>query len=593
MRGLSVKEIAILEEQGCWAEDWADIMVEDDFATAAIRNVQFYGHVEIGTLNGSIEVAEGFLRRCCIRNAMLRNVVIGDECLIENVRGYISGYRIGHRCYISDCGIISAQEGATFGVGETLSVLNEGGDGNIVLYPGLTSQTAWLMVNYPEVRELAQRLAADFCQSNTALISTGTRIIGTKEITNTWIGEASEIKGATRLADCTIESTDEASTYIGSDVIMEKSVVAPGASITDGAKVTDSFVGESVHVGKGFSSEASVFFANSYMDNGEACAAFCGPFSTSHHKSTLLIGGAFSFYNAGSGTNQSNHAYKMGPIHWGTLARGSKTASGSHILWPATIGVFSMVMGKVQTHPKARKLPFSYVIAEGLKTNVVPGINIKTVGTWRDVGKWPKRDLRPRSVRRDLVNCAFPNPYVIQSVLEGKELLKQLQGKFGEDARVYEYKGCTIQHDALVKGLQYYDLIIRLFLYEYFTSNDAAENGEPQNGTWLDLCGMLAPKVEIDRIMQDVRSGSITTISELENILREIHAAYKSNARAYAQFVMQHEGGNMFVDQDYWLKEAEKAHAQWLQMVKTDAEREYQLGDVEEQQLRDFIAKIN
>jgi hypothetical protein len=238
-------------------------------------------------------------------------------------------------------------------------------------------------------------------------------------------------------------------------------------------------------------------------------------------------------------------------------------------------------------------LPFSYVIAEGLKTYVVPGINIKTVGTWRDIGKWPKRDLRPRSVRRDLVNCAFPNPYVIQHVLEGKELLKHLQTKFGEDAPVYEYKGCTIRHDALVKGLQYYDIIIRLFLYEYFATGDAAENGEPQNGTWLDLCGMLAPKVEIDRIMQDVRSGSITTISELENILREIHAAYKSNARAYAQFVMQHEGGNMFVDQDYWLKEAEKAHAQWLQMVKTDAEREYQLGDVEEQQLRDFIAKIN
>lgn len=592
MRELSVNEIAILEEQGCWAEDWTDILVEDDFATSAVQNVQFYGHVEIGSLNGSLEVAEGFRRRCCIKNAMLRNVSVGDECLIENVRGYISGYRIGNRCYIADCGILSAQEGATFGVGETISVLNEGGDGNVVLYPGLTSQTAWLMVNYPEVRALAQKRAAEFCQANTALIAAGTRIVGTKEITNTWIGEATEIKGATRLADCTIESTDEAGTFIGSDVIMEKSIVAPGASITDGAKVTDSFVGESVHVGKGFSSEASVFFANSYMDNGEACAAFCGPFSTSHHKSTLLIGGAFSFYNAGSGTNQSNHAYKMGPIHWGTLARGSKTASGSHILWPATIGVFSMVMGKVQTHPKARRLPFSYVIAEGLKTYVVPGINIKTVGTWRDIGKWPKRDLRPRSVRRDLVNCAFPNPYVIQHVLEGKELLKHLQTKFGEDAPVYEYKGCTIRHDALVKGLQYYDIIIRLFLYEYFATGDAAENGEPQNGTWLDLCGMLAPKVEIDRIMQDVRSGSITTICELENILSEVHAAYKSHARTYAQFVMQHEGGNMFVDQDYWLKEAENAHAQWLQMVRTDAEHEYQLGDVEESQLREFIAKI-
>ena len=184
-------------------------------------------------------------------------------------------------------------------------------------------------------------------------------------------------------------STDDAGTLIGSDVIIEDSIVAAGASVTDGAKVDCSFVGESVHIGKGFSSEASLFFANSYMDNGESCAAFCGPFATSHHKSTFLIGGAFSFYNAGSGTNQSNHAYKMGPIHWGTLDRGSKTASGSHILWPAHIGSFSMVMGKVQNHPQVQKLPFSYVIAEGRETCLVPGINIRTVGTWRDVNKWP------------------------------------------------------------------------------------------------------------------------------------------------------------------------------------------------------------
>ena len=64
------------------------------------------------------------------------------------------------------------------------------------------------------------------------------------------------------------------------------------------------------------------------MSNGEACAAFCGPFTVSHHKSSLLIGAMYSFYNAGSATNFSNHAYKMGPMHYGYLERGCKTASG-------------------------------------------------------------------------------------------------------------------------------------------------------------------------------------------------------------------------------------------------------------------------
>ena len=49
--------------------------------------------------------------------------------------------------------------------------------------------------------------------------------------------------------------------------------------------------------------------------------------------------------NAGSGSNQSNHMYKLGPIHQGTLERGAKTTSDSYILWPARVGAFSLVMG--------------------------------------------------------------------------------------------------------------------------------------------------------------------------------------------------------------------------------------------------------
>ena len=117
--------------------------------------------------------------------------------------------------------------------------------------------------------------------------------------------------------------------FIGHDVICENSIVQPGASVVEGAKLSNCLVGEACHIGRGFSAESSLFFANSHMDNGEACAAVCGPFSASHHKASLLIGVEMSFYNAGSATNFSNHAYKMGPIHQGNLMRGAKTASTS------------------------------------------------------------------------------------------------------------------------------------------------------------------------------------------------------------------------------------------------------------------------
>ena len=587
MRELTVNEIAQLEERGCWAEDWSDILVDEGFVPSFLSNVMLYGHNEIGNLNGTVELEEGFRRHCCVHNAVLRNVIIGDDCLVENIRGYISNTQIGDRCYVANVGVITNQEGSTFGCGTEISVLNEGGDGNIVIFEGLTAQLAWLMINFPKVK----KLATVNTQMTAPHIGSNSRVVGVKEMNNVRIGEGCEVQGSCKLNNCTILSTDDAATLIGSDVIIEDSVVAAGASVIDGAKVYCSFVGESVHIGKSFSSEASVFFANSYMDNGESCAAFCGPFATSHHKSTLLIGGAFSFYNAGSGTNQSNHAYKMGPIHWGTLDRGSKTASGSHILWPAHVGSFSMVMGKVQNHPQVQKLPFSYVIAEGRDTWLVPGINLRTVGTWRDVGKWPKRDKRPLSARTDLINYAFPNPYIIQSVLDGKALLEELLQQNPESTDVFTYGGCRIKRSALLKGIQYYELAIKLFLYHCFQDN-TAETNEANGGRWVDMMGMLAPQSELESVARDIERGSISTASELCDILQQIHLHYKQYEQTYANSIMQQQGSNLFIDRDHWFREAEEAHALWLKMVKDDAEKEFQMGDVDAEQLRDFLDSV-
>jgi hypothetical protein len=281
----------------------------------------------------------------------------------------------------------------------------------------------------------------------------------------------------------------------------------------------------------------------------------------------------------------------MGPIHYGVLQRGSKTASGSHILWPAQIGSFSMVMGKLTQHPNLLQLPFSYVIADGGgKTYVVPGINLRTVGTWRDVGKWPKRDKRSRSARRDVINFAFPNPFVIQNVIEGKKILQSLLRTHANEDEL-QYEGCVIRRSHAVNGIRYYDLALRLFVYEVF-NQDASADDTSGRGTWLDLNGLLAPQADIDRIVADVETGDISSTDELLMVLRDVDAEYKTNAAGYLNGVLQQESDNVFVDNDYWMKEAEEAHEQWIDMVRQDAEHEYQLGDVDEDFLRKFLKTI-
>ena len=227
------------------------------------------------------------------------------------------------------------------------------GDGNLLLLSDLNSQLAALMVKHGDNKPLmdaikqmvAQSVAASRPECST--IGNHVRIINTGVVINTIIDDGCQICGVSRLNNCTIKSTVENPIIIRTGVMCENTIISGGSHLFGSVKLTDCFVGESCHLENGFTAASSVFFANSYMSNGEACAAFCGPFTVSHHKSSLLIGAMYSFYNAGSATNFSNHAYKMGPMHYGYLERGCKTASGAYLLLPANVGAFSVLFGKL------------------------------------------------------------------------------------------------------------------------------------------------------------------------------------------------------------------------------------------------------
>lgn len=87
-----------------------------------------------------------------------------------------------------------------------------------------------------------------------------------------------------------------------------------------------------------------------------------GPYSVCHlHKSTLLIGGLFSFSNSGSSSfNQSNHA--TGPYPPWIVERGCKLASDSYLLWPAHIGAFNVKGRHSSGRTQGKPFPFSYLV---------------------------------------------------------------------------------------------------------------------------------------------------------------------------------------------------------------------------------------
>ena len=607
-RPLTSEEIEVLRSNDCWAEDWTSINVSEDFKPNFMHRVMLYGEVNIGAFNKNVEVSQGFVKHSGINNATLRNVTIGDDCLIENVGNFINNYNIGDDCYISNISTMETTEGATYGEGNLVSVLNEVGEGNVILFSDLNSQLAAFMVKHFSDKELKEKIRQliktdiDNKMPERGQIGNNVKIVNTKEITNCVINDLCEVNGASRLSDCTLLGSVHGNVYIGTGVIIENSIIAEGSSVINSVKIQDCFVGEACQLSNGFTASASVFFANSYMSNGEACAAFCGPFTASHQKSSLLIGGMFSFYNAGSATNFSNHAYKMGPMHWGILERGSKTASGAYLLMPATLGSFSVCFGKLMHHPNTRNLPFAYLIADGDKMFLIPGRNITTVGLYRDIKKWPKRDLRAQENRKSIVNFDWLSPFSVGEILKGKKILENLREVTGDNVSQYLYHEYIIPATSLHKGIKYYDIALRIYmgavLKRVLKRDPSITPPTTEIGTsdWDDLSGLLLPVSEEERIISDLKDGTIETIQELISRFEEIDANYREYQWAWTYKMIcdyYHISEITLEDANRIHEDYIKARRSWIAEIKKDAEKEYAMGDVEEEVYRNFVNSLD
>ena len=513
-RNLTDNEISALQANSCWAEDWQRIEVSDDFKPNFFHRVMFYGNISLGAFNNNVEVSRGFMKHSGVNNATLRNVTIGDNCLIENISGFINNYVIGNDCIISNVCTMETTDGATYGEGNLISVLNEVGEGNLILYHGLTSQVAALMVKHFHNRALKdaiRRLIREEIERTSpemATIGNRVKIVNTKEITNTVIYDDCEISGASRLSDCTIMSNSNASVYIGTGVICENSIISDGSSIINSVKMQDCFV-------------------------GEACK----------------------------------------------------------------LSNFSVCFGKLMYHPDTRSLPFSYLIAYNDTMYLVPGRNLTTVGLYRDIRKWPKRDMRPDGARKSIVNFDWLSPFTVGEILRGKKILEDLREASGEDVSTYNYHEYVIKNSSLRKGIKYYDIALRIYMGAVLKRHAPVEpTTTVGTGSWTDISGLLLPESEEQRIIDDIISGDIDTTEALTERFEQINAMYSEYRWAWSyRMIMDYYGFTSLTDENVERVKSDyiTARRAWIAEIKKDAAKEYKLGDVEEEVLRNFNEQLD
>ncbi|MBR6035046.1 MAG: DUF4954 family protein, partial [Paludibacteraceae bacterium] len=304
----------------------------------------------------------------------------------------------------------------------------------------------------------------------------------------------------------------------------------------------------------------------------------------------------FSFLNAGSGSNQSNHMYKLGPIHQGIAERGAKTTSDSYLLWPSKVGAFSLVMGRHTHHADTSDLPFSYLIENNSESFLVPGANLRTVGTIRDAQKWPKRDNRKDPHKLDQINFNLLSPYTVQKMWRGREILNELQALSGENTEVYGYKNCKIRNSSLRHGRELYTIGIQKFLgnslisrlekSEWRTLDEIRAALRPDSeiglGSWVDLAGLIAPRSEVTKLANEIENG-LLGLEDIQHRLEQMHANYYSYEWTWALEKLEQVWGCSVAE--VTLEKLSKTVEEWKaavvnldKMVYDDARKEFDLN---------------
>lgn len=552
-RKLTAAEIQTLQKQGCSAEDWDRVLVAPDFDPARVHQVSFSGQVRLGVFQDWLELHEGVRRPCGLYRCSVQDCTIGDDCYIAEVRS-LTRYEVGPRVGIENVGTLVVVEETTFGNGVRIEVLNEAGGREKPLFEGITAQIAYLIVTYRHDQGLIARLyelvdrEVAATKATRGTIGQGARITDCTTIRNVTVGPHARIAGALLLEEGTIASNQYDPVFIGAGVVARKFIALSGAHIDSAAVVEKCLVGQGVRIGKQFSAENSGFFANCECFHGEAVSVFAGPYTVSHHKSTLLIAGMFSFYNAGSGSNQSNHMYKLGPMHQGILGRGAKTGSFSYMMWPCRVGAFTGVIGKHYANFDTSEFPFSYIMEGGGKSLLMPAMNLCTVGTRRDSAKWPRRDRRKDPDKRDLLNFALFSPYTVGRILLGLKQLQEWDTAVPPEQPFVQYAGVHIKRSKIRPAIEQYETAVRMYLGEEL-ANKLEVNQQvcsyqellyklhkprPEaTGRWIDMAGMLAPKQAVEALIASITAGEVTSLEELRARLKALHDDYEALAWAW------------------------------------------------------------
>ncbi|MDR2020808.1 MAG: DUF4954 family protein [Treponema sp.] len=603
-RKLRDGERAALLKNNNYCACWDDFLVCDPFDPALISNSRFYGLVRLGELRNVLLAHHDFRIPAGIRNSAIISCDIGRDTAVQDC-ACISHYIIGDRVILSRIDEMQTTNHAKFGNGIIkegeeedlriwIDVMNEAGGRSILPFAEMIPADAFLWACYRDDAALTGALKAatqKSCENRRGVygaVGSGSVIKSCRIIKDVTVGEGAYIKGANKLKNLTILSSEEESSQIGEGVELVNGIVGYGCHIFYGSKAVRFVMGRNANLKYGARLIHSVLGDNSTVSCCEILNNLIFPVHEQHHNNSFLIAAMIQGLSnmAAGATIGSNHNSRAndGEIRAG---RGFWPGLAVTLKHSSRFAGYVLIAKGDYPYELNITLPFSLVNNNTFKNRleVMPAYfwMYNLYALERNAWKALNRDRRKHPVQ--FIETAYLAPDTAEEIIAALTLMESLMNEAGmkmeapgseapspspemEDPE-YEYtpaaeeelsapslerhrRGAVIIKPRRARAA--YREMLRFYamktlaaylearpalnfsgLKETFAPGGVAAERVSQ---WVNLGGQIAPAFRVDALRQAIREGAAATWEAIHGAYREMQEHYPEDKAAHAWSVL-------------------------------------------------------
>ena len=590
-RHLHSSEVENLVKNANTATNWDDIWVTDDFDTNLVKNNRFFGMVRIGRIRNEILQYHDLRIPVGITDSSIVSCDIGNDVAIHDVH-YLANYIIGDRCILFNIQEVSTTDHSKFGNGILkegenedvrvwLEVMNEAGGRRILPFDGMITADAYLWAKYADDKKLQQRLfeitqgSFDNRRGYYGTIGEGCVIKNCWILKDAKIGPCCYIKGASKLKNVTINSSEEEPTQIGEGVILVNGITGYGCHIFYSVVATRFVLGDNCNLKYGARLIYSVLGDNSTISCCEVLNNLIFPSHEQHHNNSFLIAACVMGQSnmAAGATVGSNHNSRAtdGEI---VASRGFWPGLCSSVKHSSKFASFTLLSKADYPNELNIMLPFSLVNNNTSKNEleVMPAYwwmyNMYAIA--RNTSKYQKRDKRKRKIQHIEFETFAPD--TMEEAIEARKLLEAWTGKayllsVGQYVETMSYeelrkvgknllenepetaKALTVYGEGMEHGkrkvhiLKHYEAYhaygdmlvyyavrnIARFLKDhpdYTIETLSAELRKKEQREWINLGGQLVNGDDVENLRRDINEGRLNSWADIHQRYDELWNRY-------------------------------------------------------------------